>query len=163
MYIPESILKDPLIPKDYYKPKIEVRNYYLKWDDISYGIPQKEIPELKGFVTSAIPFFNIGYEVLNNLEKPRHRDKYSFDKGLSPRICISYTIKHSYVVRYELHMLSDGSTFIERIEGVEEEEATTSKTNDTKGNPQRHHFRPIFYLKWTLGELLFNRQNVEMH
>jgi hypothetical protein len=157
--IPVSILKDHLIPKDYCKPKIEVRNYYLKWDDESYGIPQKEISELKKFVTYAIPFFNIGYEVLNNLEKPRHRDKYSFDKGLSPRICISYTIKHSHMVRYELHMLSDGSTFIERIEGVEER-ATTSKTNDTKVNPQRHHFRPIFYLKWTLGELLFNRQNM---
>ena len=163
MDIPESILKDHIIPKDYYKPKIEIRNYYLKWNDESYGIPQKETPELKRFVTNAIPFFDMSYEVVHNLEKPRYRDKYSFDKGLSPRICISYTIKHSYVVRYELHMLSDGSTFIERIEGVEEEEATTSKTNDTKGNPQRHHFRPIFYLKWTSGELLFNRQKVELH
>jgi hypothetical protein len=165
LYIPESILKDHIIPKDYYKPKIEIRNYYLKWNDESYGIPQKEISELKGFVTNAIPFFNIDYEVLNNLEKPRHRDKYSFDKRLSPRICISYTIKHSHIVKYELHMLSDGSTFIERIEGIEEG-ATTSKTkngNDTKVNPQRHHFRPIFYLKWTLGELLFNRQKVELH
>jgi hypothetical protein len=156
--IPESILKDHIIPKDYYKPKIEIRNYYLKWNDKSYGIPQNEIPELKRFVTKAIPFFDIGYEVLNNLEKPRHRDKYSFDKGLSPRICISYTIKHSHMVRYELDMLSDGSTFIERIEAVVE-----SKTNDIIVNPQRHHFKPIFYLKWTLGELLFNRQKVETH
>jgi hypothetical protein len=158
--IPESILKDHLIPKDYYKPKIEVRNYYLKWNNESYGVPQKEIPELKKFVTNAIPFFDTGYEVLNNLEKPRHRDKYSLDKGSSPRICISHTIKHCHMVRYELHMLSDGSTFIERIEGVE---ATTPKTNDIIVNPQRHHFKPIFYLKWTLGELLFDRQKVEMH
>ena len=57
MDIPGSILKDHLIPKDYYKPKIEIRNYYLKWNDESYGIPQKEIPELKSFVTNAIPFF----------------------------------------------------------------------------------------------------------
>ncbi|HJT48389.1 MAG TPA: hypothetical protein VJ729_09405 [Nitrososphaeraceae archaeon] len=157
--IPESILKDHLIPKDYYKPKIEVRNYYLKWNNESYGVPQKEIPELKKFVTNAIPFFDTSYEVLNNL-KPRHRDKYSLDKGSSPRICISHKIKHSHMVRYELHMLSDGSTFIERIEGVE---ATTPKTNDIIVNPQRHHFKPIFYLKWTLGELLFDRQKVEMH
>ena len=63
-------------------------------------------------------------------------------------------------------MLSDGSTFIERIEGVEEEEAITSKTkndNDNIVNPQRRHFKPIFYLKWLLGELLFNRQKVDMH
>ena len=39
--------------------------------------------------------------------------------------------QHSPIVRYELHMLSDGSTFIERIEGVEEEEeTTTSKTKN---------------------------------
>ena len=42
-----------------------------------------------------------------------------------------------------MHMLSVGSTFIERIEGVEE--ATTPKTNDIIVNPQRHHFKPIFY------------------
>jgi hypothetical protein len=163
--IPESILKDHLIPKDYCKPKIEVRNYYLKWDDESYGIPQKEISELKKFVTYAIPFIDVSYEVLNNLEKPRYRDKYRLYKELSPRIFISHTIKHSHIVRYELHMLPDGSTLIERIEGIEEE-ATTSKTkngNDTKVNPQRRHFKPIFYLKWTLGELLFNRQKVELH
>ena len=164
MDIPGSILKDHIIPKDY-KPKIEIRNYYLKWNDESYGIPQKEIPELKRFVTNAIPFFDMSYEVLNNLEKPRYRDKYRLYKELSPRVCISYTIKHSHIVRYELHMLSDGSTFIERIEAVEEE-ATTSKTkndNDTIVNPQRRHFKPIFYLKWTLGELLFDRQKVDMH
>jgi hypothetical protein len=67
----------------------------------------------------------MSYEVLNNLNR-RFRDKYSFDKGLFPRICISYTVKHIHIVRYELHILSDGSTFIERIEGLEkEEEATT--------------------------------------
>ena len=105
--------------------------------------------------------------MLNNLEELRYRDKYLFDKGLSPHIYISYATKHSHIVRYDLHLLSDASTFIERIEGVEEE-ATTSKTkndngNDTKVNSQRRHFKPIFYLKWTLGEPLFNRQKVEMH
>ncbi len=162
MDIPESILKDHIIPKDYYKPNIEIRNYYLKWNDESCGIPQKEIPELKRFVNNAIPFFDTSYEVLNNLEKPRYRDKYRFYKELSPRICISYTIKHSHIVRYELHMLSDGSTFIERIEGLEEV-SKTKNDNVNIVNPQRRHFKPIFYLKWTLGELLFNRQKVEMH
>jgi hypothetical protein len=38
-----------------------------------------------------------------------------------------HTVKHIHIVRYELNMLSDGSTSIERIEDVEEEEATTSK------------------------------------
>ena len=165
MDIPESVLKDHLTPKNYYKPKIEIRNYYLKWNNESYGISQKEIPELKRFVTNAIPFFDTGYEVLNNLEKPRYRDKYRFYKELSPRICISHTNKHNHIVRYELHMLSDGSTFIERIEGVEDEATTAETKNDDVNivNPQRHHFKPVFHVKWTLGELLFNRQKVEMH
>jgi len=46
------------------------------------------------------------------------------------------------------------------IEGVEERAETSKTKNDNVNivNPQRHHFKPIFYLKWTLGELLFNRQ-----
>ena len=98
--------------------------------------------------------------MLNNLEKPRYRDKYRFYKELSPRIYISHTNKHSRIVRYDLHMLSDSSTFIERIERLE---VTTSKTNDIIVNLQRRHFKPLFHVKWTLGELLFNRQNVETH
>jgi hypothetical protein len=37
MDIPDSILKEHLTSKDYYKPKIEIQNYYLKWNDESYG------------------------------------------------------------------------------------------------------------------------------
>jgi hypothetical protein len=32
-----------IIPHDYEKPRIEIGNYYLKWNDKSYGISQKEI------------------------------------------------------------------------------------------------------------------------
>jgi hypothetical protein len=105
----------------------------------------------------------MSYEVLNNLEKPKYRNNYRFYKELSPSICISYTIKHSHMVRYELRMFSDGSSFIERIEGVEDEATTAETKNDNTVNPQRRHFKPIFYLKWTLGELLFNRQKMEMY
>jgi hypothetical protein len=35
--------------------------------------------------------------------------------------------------------------------------------NDTIVNPKRRHFKPIFYLKWTSDELLFDSQKVEMH
>ena len=54
---------------------------------------------------------------------------------------------------------------IERLEGVEEEATILKTKNDNYNivNPQRLHFRPIIYLKWGLGELLFNDQNVEMH
>ena len=109
MDIPDSILKEHLIPKDYYKPKIEIQNYYLKWNDESYGIPQKEISELKRFVTNAIPFFDMSYEVMNNFEKPRYKDKYRLYKELSPRICISHTKLVEFCIKHNIRLLAYGT------------------------------------------------------
>jgi hypothetical protein len=55
-------------------------------------------------------------------------------------------------------MGSDGSTFIDRVERIE-----VSNNNNHilayKGKlPQQHDVKPTLYLKWSLGELLFNRQ-----
>jgi len=62
-------------------------------------------------------------------------------------------------------MHPNGSTFIDRIEGIEpiRTKTTTTEENDNdtvvrKANVQRRQVKSIFYLKWTLGELLFNRQ-----
>jgi hypothetical protein len=128
LYIPRSVLKKHLIPKDYYKPKIEIRNYYLKWNNESCGIPQKEINELKKFLTNAISFFDTSYELLNSFEKPKYKDKYRLYKELSLNIHISYASKHSShnIVRYELHMHPDSPKFIDRIEGIEP--ITTTET-----------------------------------
>lgn len=64
-------------------------------------------------------------------------------------------------------MHPDGSTFIDRIEGIE---PTTTAAMVTPKNDndhiveqkvnieQKYPFKPLLYLKWTLGELLFNRQ-----
>ena len=156
MDISESILKDHLISKDYDMPRIEISNYYLKWNDESYGIDQKETPELKRFLANVIPFFDTSYELLNNL-KPKQKDKYRLLRELAPHIRISHRNKDHHRVSYDLHMHPDGSTFIDRIEGIE-----TTKNNEDivikKANVQRHHVKPILYLKWNLGELLFNRQ-----
>lgn len=163
MNIPQSTIKEYLVPNNYCKPKIEIRNYYLKWNDESYGISQKEINELKKFLTNAIPFFDTSYELLNNFEKAKYKDKYRLHMELSPNINISYVNKHTShynLVRYELNMHSDGSTFIDRMEGIEPIRTTTGSDNDIaakKANMQRHQAKPIFYIKWILGELLFNR------
>jgi hypothetical protein len=162
--IPQSILEEYIIPKDYYKPKTEIQNYYLKWNDELYGIPQKEVNELKKFLTNAIPYFDNSYELLNSFEKAKYKDKYRLHKELSQNVKISYInkhINHSNIVRYELHMHPDGSTFIERIEGIQPIRSTTEIDNETAGKKadiRRQKGKPIFYLKWTLGELLFNRQ-----
>ncbi len=161
---PQSILKEYLIPKEYNKPKIEIRNYFLKWNDEAYGIPQNEINELKKFLTNAIPYFDSSYELLNSFEKAKYKDKFPLHKGLSLVINISYVnkrVSHGNVVRYELYMHSDGSTFIDRLEGIQPIRTTTENDSDTavmKTNVKGYQVEPIFYLKLTLGELLFNRQ-----
>jgi hypothetical protein len=55
--------------------RIEVGNYYLKWNEETYGIQQNEISELKGFLKDAVPFFKASYEILNNLQKSNYKDK----------------------------------------------------------------------------------------
>jgi hypothetical protein len=159
--IPESILKKHLIPKDYEKPRIEIGNYFLKWDDDnkSYGIHRREIAELKGFLKKAIILFDTSYELLSKLEKGKHKDKYPLHTGLSPLVFFSYRNK-DHRVSYELYMGSDGSTFIDRVEKIE----ISNNNNyiladkDKEKLPQLHDIRPRLYLKWSLGELLFNRQ-----
>jgi hypothetical protein len=157
--ISESILKEYLIPKDHEKPRIEIGNYFLKWDDDnkSYGIHPREIAELKGFLKKAIAFLDTSYELLNKLEKPKYKDKYPLYTGLSPLILLSYRNKDRKV-SYELYMGSDGSTFIDRVERIE----ISNNNNDILANRakllKRHDVKPMLYLKWNLGELLFNRQ-----
>jgi hypothetical protein len=156
--ISETILKEYLIPKDYEKPRIEIGNYFLKWhdDNKSYGIHPKEIAELKGFLKKAIAFLDTSYELLSKLEKPKYKDKYPLHTRLSPLILLSYRNKDRRV-SYELYMGSDGSTFVDRVEGIE-----VSNNNNILANKgkllQQHDVKPRLYLKWSLGELLFNRQ-----
>jgi hypothetical protein len=159
--IPQSIIKEYLVSNNYYKPNIEIGNYYLKWNDESYGIPKKEINELKKFLTNAIPFFETSYELLNSFEKAKYKEKYRLRKELSPNINISYLnkhISHYIIVRYELNMHQDGSTFIDRIEGIEAIRTTTEDDSPAAKKRDSYHVKPIFYLKWILGELLFDRQ-----
>jgi hypothetical protein len=158
--ISKSILKEDLIPKDYEKPIIEIRNYFLKWDDDnkSYGIHPREIPELKGFLKKAIAFLDTSYELLNKLERLKYKDKYPLHTGLSPKILLSHRNKDCRV-SYELCMGSDGSTFIDIVERIEIPNNNNNHILANKGKlPQLHDVKPTLYLKWSLGELLFNRQ-----
>lgn len=164
MNIPQPILEEYLVPKDYYKPKIEIKNYFLKWKTESYGIPQNEINELKRFLTNVFPFFDTSFELLNSFEKAKYKNKYRLNKELYPVIKISYAnkhVNHNNIVMYEIYMNADGSTFIGRIESIQPIRLAIEIDNQAvakKADLQRYKVKPIFYLKWTLGELLFNRQ-----
>ena len=63
-------------------------------------------------------------------------------------------------VSYELYIGLDGSTFIDRVERIEI--SNNNNNNDyilAHKLSQLHDIKPRLYLKWSLGELLFNRQS----
>jgi len=136
------------------KPKIEVGNYYLKWNKKSYGISQKEISELKSFLRLVAPYFDKIYQLLNSLERPRNREKYRLAKELLPDIHVSYCSKGS-LFKYDLYMTTDGSTFIDRTEKIEIIKEHNQFPNEY-ASPLNRADSELF-LKWRLGELLFNR------
>jgi hypothetical protein len=150
--------------KESHKPRIEVGNYYLKWnEDTTYGIQQNEISEVKGFLKNAIPFFDASYEVLNNLKKSNYKNKYHKYKELFPCLCLLHRSR-DHIVSYELHMTMDGSTFIDRIEKIKvidnniDDDYNKHLTSEYKAKRHQYIKRSTIHLKWKLGELLFNRQ-----
>ena len=140
----------------YVKAKIEVGNYYLKWNKKSYGITQKEKSELAAFLRLATPYFDKIYQLLNSFERPKNREKYRLAKELFPDMHVSHCSKGN-LLKYDLYMTTDGSTFIDRTEKIEiikehsqfpNEYASSLNTADSE-----------LFLKWRLGELLFNRHD----
>jgi hypothetical protein len=162
-------IEDVLKTKQYQKPRIEVGNYYLKWnEERTCGIQQNEISEVKGFLKDAIPFLKTSYEILNSLQKSNYKDKkYHRHIELFPCLCLVHRNK-DHIVSYELHMTIDGSTFLDRIEkikamynnvGSDHNELLTSE-EDGKGG--KYIKKAVIHLKWNLGELLFNRLGTDI-
>ena len=99
------------------------------------------------------------------LQKSNYKvKKYHRHKELFPCLCLLHGNK-DHTVSYELHMTIDGSTFLDRIEkikatynnvGNDDNKLLTSEEEAAaKGN--KYIKKSIIHLKWTLGELLFNR------
>jgi hypothetical protein len=153
----QEIVSQYILANGYEKPKIEIGNYYLKWNEKCYGIYPKEIVELKEFVTNLIPYFEVIYKLINSLERPRSKERFFLNKKLSPDIHFSHRNKE-HLVSYDLHMMSDGATFIDRTEKIEiiTKDYSTFSTgvNVAKGNFDKLEL----FLKSKLGQLLFNRQ-----
>ena len=157
MKFTQEIISQYILANGYEKPKIEIGNYYLKWNEKCYGIYPKEIVELKEFVTNLIPYFEVIYKLINSLERPRSKERFFLNKKLSPDIHFSHRNKE-HLVSYDLHMMSDGATFIDRTEKIEiiTKDYSTFSTgvNVAKGNFDKLEL----FLKSKLGQLLFNRQ-----
>lgn len=157
MKFTQEIVSQYIIANGYEKPKIEIGNYYLKWNEKCYGIYPKEIVELKEFVTKVIPYFEVIYKLINSLERPRNKERFFLNKKLSPDIHFAHRNKE-HLVSYDLHMMSDGATFIDRTEKIEiitkDYSTFSSGVNVAKGNFDKLEI----FLKSKLGQLLFNRQ-----
>jgi len=153
----QEIVSQYILANGFEKPQIEIGNYYLKWNEKCYGIYPKEIVELKEFVTNLIPYFEVIYKLINSLERPRSKERFFLNKKLSPDIHFSHRNKE-HLVSYDLHMMSDGATFIDRTEKIEiiTKDYSTFSTgvNVAKGNFDKLEL----FLKSKLGQLLFNRQ-----
>ena len=158
MKITEDIVGQYIISNEYVKPRIEIGHYYLEWNYKSYGIYQKEMSDLKGFLKNVIPYFDAIYQLLHSLERPRGKEKYGLDKQLFPDIHVSHN-NQGHLIRYDLYMISDGSSFIhrtEKLEVVNEGEESSTKVNVRPGN----YIDSGLSLEWKLGQLLFNRQGI---
>lgn len=157
MKFTQDIILQYIIANGYEKPKIEISNYYLKWNEKCYGIYPKEIVELKEFVKNVIPYFDAIYKLINSLERPRSKPRFFRNKELSPDIHFSHQNKAHHLVSYDLYMMSDGATFIDRTEKIEiisnDDNTILTGVNVSKDNYDQHEI----YLKSTLGQLLFNR------
>jgi hypothetical protein len=156
--ITEDIVGQYIISNEYVKPRIEIGHYYLEWNDKSYGIYQKEMSELKGFLKNIIPYFDAIYQMLHSLERPRGKKKYGLDKRLFPDIHVSHN-NQGHLISYDLYMISDGSTFINRTEKLE-------VVNEGEESSKKVNVRPMdqvdsgLSIEWKLGQLLFNRQGI---
>jgi len=156
--ITEDIVGQYIISNEYVKPRIEIGHYYLEWNDKSYGIYQKEMSELKGFLKNIIPYFDAIYQMLHSLERPRGKKKYGLDKRLFPDIHVSHN-NQGHLISYDLYMISDGSTFINRTEKLE-------VVNEGEESSKKVNVRPTdqvdsgLSIEWKLGQLLFNRQGI---
>ena len=159
MKINEDIIAQYIISNGYEKPKIEVGNYYLKWNEKSYGISRKEIFELKGFLTKVLPYFDVIYQLINSLERPRSKEKFSINNKLSPDIHFSHR-NQNHLVSYDLYMFSNGATFLERTEKIEIINKAYSKFATRLNVPKDNYSDLEFFLKSKLGQLLFNRQYI---
>ena len=157
MKFTQEIVSQYILDNEYEKPKIEIGNYYLKWNEKCYGIYPQEIFELKGFVTKVIPYFDVIYQLINSLERPRSKERFVMNKGLSPDIHFSHRNKEG-LVSYDLYMKSDGSTLLDRTEKIQIIKQYSNKFSATSNVSITNFGKPELFLKSKLGQLLFNRQ-----
>jgi hypothetical protein len=142
------VINEYLIPRDYVKPDIRVGNYFLEWDPSSYGIPQKEVPNLRRFIADLAPFLSTFiFEAALGIPRSIRGEKTStskqarkFEETFSPRLLVTRRTRDS---EYILQMTADGAATLGRSRIITSDDGKQA-TN--------------LALSWNLGQLLFDRQ-----
>lgn len=151
MNIPESVMEPYLTQAIFVKPDIVLDRYSLRWDKSSYGIPQREVSELKSFLRDILPYvsgalFKAAQGLSNTIETEVDDIKIArkIEDSFSPRLLISRNRgDHLHV----LEMRRDGTAIIKRKEQVRAMENVDKNQDSNK----------IFHLEFVLGELVFAR------
>jgi len=136
-----------IIPTDYVKPDIVVGNYYLKWDDSSYGIEHKEASQLRGLIHELLPYipsaiYEAAKEIHTAIEENAKGAAARRIEALSPELLLTH--RRGDVI-YMLQMKRDGATLLHRSETIIVDDDYKKK-------------KPRLAVSWVLGELLFSRQ-----
>ena len=131
-------------PKGYTKPPIDVDGFYLKWNEVSFGIADDEESELRTFIRGVLPIIP---KVVSNAEsmqrageRERHLRRYELHYAYTPANVLSHKAKRD--ASYEIYVNWDGILFIDRTEEiyiVYDDQPGMSHSQMT--------------LKWNLGEL----------
>jgi hypothetical protein len=120
---------EQVIPKDYVKPDIVAGNYYLKWDDSSYGIAHREAPELRGLINDLLPYISSAiYEAAKEIHAAIEENAKGADarciEALSPELLLT---RRRGDVTYTLQMKRDGATLLRRSETIVVDDGSKKK------------------------------------
>ena len=151
MQMDQSSLQQYTASRCFVKPEIRLSNYFLKWDESSYGIPQTEVSELKAFLRDILPYisgalFKAAGKISTTIEEEIGDIKKArkIQESFSPELLLS---RCRGDCTYILQMHQDGTTIMKRNEKVTIAEAADSKQIKIRA----------FQLDFLLGELVFIR------
>lgn len=148
------------------KPEIIFGNYFFMWDKKSLGLYSNEIVKFKKFLKDMIPYLETmmkmldrDYSSISASSKNDTLKKMIFDKGQ-----LSLTYKYNSCITFILNIDSSGSTTFfreERIlindDDIYNKIKNRYNSKDMMLLNKLKEFDNMVYVKWKLGDLLFNR------
>ena len=146
MDLPKDVV-DYLLPKDTVKPEIEVGNYRLDWNEVSFGIKHHEVSKLKIFLRDVTPMLENMINMVKVLQKEAQRKK-----GLTKHQQGEAYTPQVYFVHDNFRILVswDEQIFIDRVEDIDQ----TRDTRVVNSKLVKEKYSTLLNLEWNLGQLV---------